>query len=74
MTMKKRNKWLKIARYAFPAMAFAVFFLSALFIVALYWKYPSITIRQIFVDNPIPFVINTISAAVLAVNAIFFND
>lgn len=72
--MKKVSKWLKIARYAVSGMALVAFFLSAVLISALLWKYPRITARQIFVDNPLPFVINTISAVFLTVNAILFND
>lgn len=69
--MKKVSKWLKIARQAVFTMAFVVFCLSAVFIIALDWKYPSITTRQIIIDNPLPFVINTISAVVMAVDAAF---
>lgn len=68
------NKWLKIARYAVSGMAFVAFFLSALLIFVLFWEYPSITTRQMFIDDPLPFVINIISAVFLTVNAILFND
>lgn len=67
MTDKTKKKILLVVM----GIAFILFVISSVVVLALMWINPDMTHRQIILNYPIPGIIELVSAVVMTINVIF---